>query len=174
VQARSPGGRAIKKEPGVCDAAAVFHIANRVITLDQAAVNSPALGIQGTGTITFDKQLDLQVVATAIGDLKAAIKRSAPNVVGDVAGDIVGAVQGALRSATGTLLYQYRITGPAMHPQKQFIAAPVLSDAGALLFGRMAEQKKGQLLANVRAGTIAKHAIPATAPAVVPGKSSDK
>jgi hypothetical protein len=172
VQTRSPAGKAIKKEQGVCDAAAVFHIANRVITLERAAVNSPSLGIQATGTITFDKLLDLKVIATPIGNLKAAIDK-AP-IIGPVAGDIVGLVQGALRTATGTLLYQYRITGPATHPQKQFIAAPVLSDAGALLFGRMAQQKKGELLKNVRAGTISRQTTPATAPAVLPGKSRDK
>ncbi len=172
IEGRSHSGRPTKKEPGVCDAAAVFHVANRVLTLDRAAVNSPSLGIQGTGTITFDKQLDLTVVATPIGSLKAAID-SVP-IVGGVAGDIVGAVQGALRAAAGTLLYQYRITGPAGDPQKQLIPAPVLSDAGALLFGHMAEQKKGTLLANLQAGLITKAATPTTAPAVLPVPSPEK
>jgi len=172
LEGRSAAGKTIKKEPGVCDAAAVFHIANRVITLEQAAVNSPSLGIQGTGTITFDKQLDLQVVATPIGNLKAAIDKVP--IVGQVAGAVVGVVQGALRSAAGSLLYQYRITGPASNPQKQLIAAPVLSDAGALLFGRMAEQKKGQLLANLKAGTIARQATPTTVPGDLPGKGEEK
>jgi hypothetical protein len=172
MEARSTAGAAIKKQPGVCDAAAVFHIADGVVTVDQAAVNSPSLGIQGTGTINFRNELDVQVVAAPIGDLQSAIKRSAPSALGKVAADIVGVVQGALRSATGSLLYEYHITGPVNHLKKQIVPVPVLSDAGALLFGRMAEQKHGELLKNVQAGAFARQAEAPQKPA--PAKAKEK
>ena len=140
-------------ERGVGDAAAVFHVADRVVTLDRAAVNSPTVGIQGSGTIGFDLQLNLQIVATPIGNLKAAIKQSAPPGVGEVVGDLAGLVQGIYRTAAGTLLYQYRVTGPAAHPKHEVVPAPVLGEAGRLLFGRMADPKDGDLLESVRSAT---------------------
>ena len=176
VEGHSNSKGAPHKEPGVCDAAAVLHIANRVIYLDNAAVNSPSLGIQGNGIITLDNQLDLQLVAVPIGNLQAAIKQSVPSIVGEVAGDIVGVVQGAIRSAAGSLLYQYRITGSTSNPQKQLVPAPVLSDTSAFLFGQMAQQKNGDLLTTIQSAPGSKPPAPKTKPATATpvGKSKGK
>ena len=39
-------------------AKSVFRVAERKVVFENAAVNSPALGLVGSGTIGFDKSLD--------------------------------------------------------------------------------------------------------------------
>lgn len=129
------------------DAAVVFHIANRSITVQNAAVNSPLLGLQATGTVGFDKTIFLTVVAAPLGDWRDRMKRAQIPIVGD----ILGAVQKLLNDVQGVLLYQFRVTGTLAHPVKSIVPAPVISDPMALLFGQMLRQdRNGQLLNDVR------------------------
>jgi hypothetical protein len=48
-----------------------------------------------------------------------------------------------MNAATSTLLYEFRIGGTFDAPDVKAVPAPVLSDAGALLFGRMATREQG-------------------------------
>jgi hypothetical protein len=64
---------------------------------------------------------------------------------------VVGGVQKLLNSATGALLYQFRVGGTFTEPHLQTVPAPVLTDPAALLFGRMLdEQRKQRLIESVR------------------------
>jgi hypothetical protein len=130
------------------DAAAVFHIANRTINLESAAVNTPLLGLQGTGTIGFDKTIFLTIVAAPLGDWRDKMRQAGIPVVGD----ILGAVQKFLNTVQGALLYQFRVTGTLAHPEKAVVPAPVITDSMETLFGQMLKQDRtGQLLNDVKA-----------------------
>jgi uncharacterized protein involved in outer membrane biogenesis len=149
IAKRAGGGR----EMTVGEAAGVFEVADRRILLRQAAVSSPALGVQGSGAIGFDKQLDLNIVAAPLGDWRDKLKATNVPVVSDVAGEVAGALQTLVNTATRGLLYEFRVTGPAGHPQFATVPVPALTDAAAALFGGMlGEQKEGRLLESVRGG----------------------
>jgi hypothetical protein len=128
------------------EAAGVFRVANRSVLLDNAAVNSPALGLIGSGTVGFDKSLDLRIVAAPLGDWRENIKRTRIPILSDVTGEVVGGVQRILNAATSTLLYQFRVTGTMGDPNVQTVPAPVLTEPAALLLGRMLQEKPQQKL----------------------------
>jgi AsmA-like protein len=135
------------EELGTGDAAGVFHVENNKITLDSAAINSPLLGLQGHGTVGFDKTLDLTVVAAPLGDWRDRMKQTGVPLVGDV----MGGVQQLMNAAQGTLLYQYKVTGSVSHPQEALIPVPVVTQPVAYLFGQMIRQdKNADLLGEVK------------------------
>lgn len=150
------------QEMGTGDAAAVFHIANRTIDLPRAAVSAPLIGLQGQGTIGFDRSIYLTVMAAPLGDWRDQMRQAKIPIVGDV----LGAVQQLLNGVQGALLYQFRITGTVDHPIKSFIPAPIITDPVALLFGQMLRQdQNGQLLRDVRSS------VPQSQPASAPVRS---
>jgi hypothetical protein len=128
------------------EAAGVFRIAERRVHIENAAVTSPALGLIGSGTVGFDKSLDLRIVAAPLGDWRDHVKRTKIPLVSDAAGELVGGVQRVLSAATSTLLYQFRVTGKVGHPDVQAVPAPVLTDPAALLLGRMVHEKPDRKL----------------------------
>ncbi|MEO6567280.1 MAG: AsmA-like C-terminal region-containing protein, partial [Opitutaceae bacterium] len=134
------------------EAAAVFEIKERVVYLKSAAINSPLLGLQGSGSITFDKELDLDVVAAPLGDWKMNLKKLKIPIVSDVTGEIAGAVQKLLTAVTSELLYQFKVTGQASEPKIQAIPTPILTETAAAIFGRMTrdEAKEHALLEAIR------------------------
>ena len=133
------------------EAAGVFTVADRTVAFRNAAVNSPALGLIGSGTIGFDQSLDLQIIAAPLGDWRENIKRGRIPVVSDVAAEVVGGIQSLLNAATRTLLYEFRVGGTVSDPAVQAVPAPVLTDPAALLFGRMLDpNRKAKLIDSVR------------------------
>ena len=126
------------------EAAGMFKIADQVITLADAAVSAPAIGLQGSGTIGFDHTLNLNAVAAPLGDWRDKFRQSHIPVLSDVAAEVAGAVQRVFNAAQGLLLYDIRITGTTKSPKVEKIAAPILTDSLALLFGRMLQPDSGQ------------------------------
>jgi hypothetical protein len=128
----------LKDGATMSDAAAMFTIDNGLVTLKNGAISSPMLGLQGGGTIDLvENKLDLQVVAAPLADWRANLKAMKVPVLSDVVAEVAGAVQKLLNSATGTLLYAFRIDGPANEAKVQTIPAPAISDAMAFVFGKM-------------------------------------
>ncbi|HSU66286.1 MAG TPA: hypothetical protein VLJ39_05425, partial [Tepidisphaeraceae bacterium] len=137
-----------QEELGVGDAAAVFHVADKTITLQNAAVNAPLIGLQGNGTVGFDGSIFLTIVVAPLGDWRDRMKQANIPVVGD----ILGTIQQLFNTVQGVLLYQFRVTGTITHPIKDVIPAPVITDPLALLFGQMLQpDRNGQLLNDVKA-----------------------
>ena len=63
----------------------------------------------------------------------------------DVAGEVAGAVQKLLNSATGTLLYEFRVTGNVRDKLEIVtVPTPALTDTAAMVFGRMLHPRKDQ------------------------------
>jgi hypothetical protein len=132
-------------------AAATFEIRDSTVILSNAAVSSPALGLQGNGKVGFDGALDLRVVAAPLADWKDKMKRTGIPILSDAAGEVVGGIQKLLNGATKAILYEFRVSGIVGKPQVSTVPAPVLSDATAKLFGRMiAPPKNEQLIDAVR------------------------
>jgi len=121
------------EEFGTADAAGVVHIARRVATLENGAISAPLLGLQGSGTIGFNRSLNLTVVAAPLGDWRDRMRQAGVPVVGDV----LGALQKILNTAQGALLYQFRVEGTLTKPAVALVPAPVLTQPIAMLFGQM-------------------------------------
>jgi hypothetical protein len=144
--------------PGARDAAVAgqmagtFEVRDGNMSFPNAALSSPALGLQGSGRLSFaGGALDLRVVAAPLADWKDRMKRTGIPLFSDAAGEIVGGIQKVLNSATKTLLYEFRVGGTVGKPQITTVPAPVLSDATAKLFGKMiAPPKDEQLIDAVR------------------------
>jgi hypothetical protein len=135
--------RPLRQAATVGDAAAVFDIMDQKVLLRDAAVNAPALGLQGGGRIGLDGTIDAGVVAAPLADWREKLKETKIPIVSDVAGEVAGAVQKLLNTATGTLLYQFRVTGN-LHERVEVapVAAPILTETAATVFGRMLSPSK--------------------------------
>jgi hypothetical protein len=140
-----------KESLSTSEAAVIFSIKDRVVHLKSAAINSGVLGLQGTGTVSFDKQLDLDIVAAPLGDWKMNLKKLKIPIVSDVTAEIAGAVQKLLNAATSQLIYQFHVTGDTHQPKITPVPVPVLTETAAAIFGKMTkEQKEGDLIASMR------------------------
>jgi hypothetical protein len=135
-----------RKALNMSEAAAYFHIADQNVDLRDAAINAPVLGLQGSGTVDFDGNIDMKVQAAPLADWQAKIDKTGIPIVSNVVGDVVGAVQSLLNSTTGALFYTFHITGNASDPQVTTVPAPAITFGTARLFGYMVKKYHGSLL----------------------------
>jgi hypothetical protein len=119
------------------EAAGRFDINRGGINLTNAAVQSPALGIVGSGRIGFDQSLNLKVIAAPLGDWRERARRGGIPLLSDAAGEVFGAMQKVLNKATSKLLYEFRVSGTLKQPEVDAVPVPVLTEPAALLFGQM-------------------------------------
>jgi hypothetical protein len=127
-------------------AAATFHVHDGLVEFDHAAMNSPAVGLQGSGMVRFDGALDLRVIAAPLADWKKDLKRTGVPILSDVTAELAGGIQKILNGATRVMLYEFRVEGRLPHPELQTVPAPILHDGAAKLFGSMIAPKKGERL----------------------------
>jgi hypothetical protein len=139
--------------PGARDAATAgqiagtFEVREGTMFFPNAALSSPALGLQGSGKISFDDgALDLRVVAAPLADWKEKMKRTGIPIISDAAGEIAGGIQTILNGATKAIFYEFRVGGTTSKPQVTTVPAPVLTDTTAKLFGKMIAPPKGEKL----------------------------
>ncbi|MGA3066912.1 MAG: AsmA-like C-terminal region-containing protein [Tepidisphaeraceae bacterium] len=135
-----------RKALTMSEAAAYFHVADRKVQLQDAAINAPVLGLEGSGTVDFDGNLDLNVLAAPLADWETKIKKTGVPLLSTLAGDFAGALQKILNTATGELFYTFHITGDASNPQVKTVPAPALTEGTARLFGYMMKSTDGGLL----------------------------
>ncbi|HZZ45216.1 MAG TPA: AsmA-like C-terminal region-containing protein [Tepidisphaeraceae bacterium] len=119
------------------DAAATFALADGKLNLKKIALGSAAIGVQGHGTIAFDKTLDLDVVVAPLGQWKDRFKRTGIPIVSKVIGDVAGVVQSAVNAAASTFLYEFHVSGTADAPKIAAVPAPFLTKSGAAIFSAM-------------------------------------
>jgi AsmA-like protein len=127
-------------------AAAYFHVQDQRVQLEDAALSSTVIGLRGSGTVDFDGNLDLDIVAAPVADWQHTIARTGIPIVSDVAGGIAGGVQKLFTTATGQLLYRFHITGTASDPHLTAVPAPILTVNAARLFYAMLNPSGGSLL----------------------------
>jgi hypothetical protein len=127
------------------NAAAVMDFGESKVQLRRAAINSPALGLQGSGTVGFDRTMDLDVTAALFGDWKQHVKKTGIPLVSSVVGELAGGVQKLVNTATSQLLYAFHVTGKTGDPQVQAVPTPILTETAAALFGKMFNGEKDLL-----------------------------
>lgn len=126
------------------EAAGVFDISGGLLHLHPFAVSAPALGIEGGGAISFQGALDLNVVATPLGDWGDKADSSALR-------DAARAVQGGINRATGEALYTVHVGGTADRPDIQAVPTPFLTRQASNLFDFLKSRSgDGRLLDFVR------------------------
>ena len=135
-----------RKALTMSEAAAYFHIADQTVYLQDAAINAPVLGLEGSGTVDFDGNLDLDVQAAPLADWKAKIQKTDVPVLSNLVGDVAGAFQKFLNTATGILFYEFHVTGDASDPKVTTIPAPAITLGTAQLFRYMIKTGDGGLL----------------------------
>jgi hypothetical protein len=118
-------------------AAGVFNVREKTVGLHRIAISAPVLGVQGSGKVNFDAEMDLKVVAAPLADWKQNLRRSKVPIVGDVAAELAGGIQKLLNTATGKLLYQFRVTGTVGEPRLMPQPVPVLTDDMLQVFAHM-------------------------------------
>ncbi|MGA2500185.1 MAG: hypothetical protein ABSH20_20795, partial [Tepidisphaeraceae bacterium] len=118
-------------------AAGIFTIAQQKINFSQLAASSSSLGLQGFGTVGFDGQLDIRLMAALLDDWRGKLKKSGIPLIGDVLGELAGGMQKLINTASGSLLSQFHVHGTLGAPQVTPEPAPLLTDQGAKLFGKM-------------------------------------
>lgn len=119
------------------EASAAFRIAGGNVTLDEAAIGSTALGVQGHGEVGFDGHVLLDMVVMPFGSWRGAVARGNVPLVGDVLASLAGKAQQLVGKASGAL-YAFRITGTVQDPRLTPVPVPALTSSASALFGRMA------------------------------------
>jgi hypothetical protein len=136
----------------VDEAAGLFTIANRRITFQKIAISSPIIGLEGTGSMGFDRSLDLTLVIAPLGDWREHAKQANIPLISDVAGDVLGAVQKVLNAAQGSLINAVHVGGTVNKPIVQDTPAPALTKGLASLFGQMLQPHQDHRLLNAVQG----------------------
>ena len=126
----------------VGQAAGVFDIADRKIRFRKAAVSAPLLGLQGSGDAAFDGALNFRVIAAPLSDWKKQLQKTKIPIVGDIGAELLGGIQKLLNTASGKLLYHFKIEGTTSRPKVTPEPVPLLTDDALKLFAQMLGAKK--------------------------------
>jgi hypothetical protein len=127
----------------VGEAAAMFDIDRSVVTLERTGASSPVLGIQGSGTITFAKQVNMNFVATPLADWAHDVKGA--GLLSDVGAAIIRKAQDVVNGLQRAI-YQFRVTGDLSQPKVEPVVVPFLTDEMGPLFRKMAgDQSQGSI-----------------------------
>ncbi|HEV8607372.1 MAG TPA: AsmA-like C-terminal region-containing protein [Tepidisphaeraceae bacterium] len=121
----------------VGQAAGRFKVEHREIEFKRIAVAAPVLGVQGAGKATFDGELDFKLVAAPLADWKKQLQKSNIPLLDSVGAELFGGIQKLLNTATGKLLYQFKISGTATKPSITPEAVPILTEDGMKLLKDM-------------------------------------
>jgi len=93
-----------------------------VVTLDHTGASSPVIGIQGSGTITFDQKVGMNFIATPLADWAKDAKGT--GFLSDAGAAIIGKAQDVVNKLQGQL-YQFRVTGDISKPKVEPVVAPL-------------------------------------------------
>jgi hypothetical protein len=117
----------------VGEAAAIFDINRSVISFTKMDANSPALGVDGRGTMGFDQKANMEFVATPLADWQKDAKNA--GILGQ-AQILIGKAQDVVNQAQRQL-YTFRVTGNISNPKVVSVAIPALTDNAPVFFSKM-------------------------------------
>ena len=117
-------------------AAGIFAIDHSVVTLANCAIGNPLFGLQGSGSISFSKKLDLHAVAAPLGDWQAVLRQTKLPIVDGVGSNIAGVIQQMFNGAQRLLLWDIHICGTTNAPKVEITPAPVITEPVAALLRR--------------------------------------
>jgi hypothetical protein len=161
----------VRKALTVSRAAAYFQVQDRTVQLQDAALSSTAIGLQGSGTVDFDGNLDLDIVAAPMADWQARITRTGVPIISGVVGGVVGGVQKILTATTGQLIYRFHVTGTMSQPQLHTVPAPILTVNAAKLFDSMVNPSSRSLLDSLEGPSTLPSTEPATESSTEPASA---
>jgi hypothetical protein len=92
----------------------------------------------------IDHRLDLDVVAAPLADWRDKLKDTRIPIISGITSEVAGGIQKLLNTATGALLYEFRVGGDLKDVKVTAVPTPVLTDAAALVFGKMLNARKDE------------------------------
>jgi hypothetical protein len=104
----------------VGQAATVFDISRATVHLHRATASAPLLGVQGSGDISFKGDLNLELIATPLGNWGEKLDH------GFFSG-VANAVQQGINVATRTALYDIHVRGTPNNPKVNTVPAPFIT-----------------------------------------------
>lgn len=119
------------------EASAEFRIADGTVHLDEAALGSTAVGVQGHGDVGFDGTVQLDMVVLPFGSWRSAVERGNVPVLGGVLAKLAGKAQQIVGKASGAL-YAFRITGTVQDPRLTPVPVPALTKSATDALERLA------------------------------------
>jgi hypothetical protein len=119
----------------VGEAAAIYDINRSVISFAKMDANSPALGVDGQGTMSFDQKVKMEFVCTPLADWQKDAKNA--GILGQ-AQIIIGKAQDIVNKAQRQL-YTFRVSGDVDKPKLVPVAIPALSDNAPAFFDKMSK-----------------------------------
>lgn len=119
------------------EASAEFRVADGTVHLDEAALGSTAVGVQGHGDVGFDGRVQLDMVVLPFGSWRSAVERGNVPVLGGVLAKLAGKAQQIVGKASGAL-YAFRITGTVQDPRLTPVPVPALTKSATDALERLA------------------------------------
>lgn len=119
------------------EASAEFRVADGTVHLDEAALGSTAVGVQGHGDVGFDGRVQLDMVVLPFGSWRSAVERGNVPVLGGVLAKLAGKAQQFVGKASGAL-YAFRITGTVQDPRLTPVPVPALTKSATDALERLA------------------------------------
>lgn len=119
------------------EASAEFRVADGTVHLDEAALGSAAVGVQGHGDVGFDGTVQLDMVVLPFGSWRSAVERGNVPVLGGVLAKLAGKAQQIVGKASGAL-YAFRITGTVQDPRLTPVPVPALTKSATDALERLA------------------------------------
>ena len=113
-------GAGVREALTVGDAAAVFDVSHAAVHLHRATASAPVLGVEGSGDISFKGDLNLELIATPLGNWGEKLDH------GFFSG-VANTVQEGLSVATRTALYDVHVRGTLNEPKVSTVPAPFIT-----------------------------------------------
>jgi len=129
----------VKQAITVGEAAGQFHIGKGKVHFDRALASAPVLGVEGSGDLDFNGNLDFKLIADVLGQWSERV-----GDIGDGGGvaKLLDTVQHGVNVATRQALYQVVVTGSASKPAVSPIPAPFLTEQVTRLLGATMDQSR--------------------------------
>ena len=125
----------------VGEIAGTFYITHGNIEFPWLAANSPLVGVQGNGRITFDDKIDMTLSVAAMDDWRKSVQETDIPVLSNILGFLAGDAEKATNDLVREAVDQFRVTGKADDPEIVQVPIPILTDAVRSLFHTMSLSK---------------------------------
>jgi AsmA-like C-terminal region len=121
--------------------AATFDISHRNINFPWLGASSPVVGVQGSGRITFDNNIDMTLAVSPMANWRKAFLDTKIPVLSEVGAFLAGNAQEATNAIIRDAVDQFRVTGKANNPNVTQVPVPIINDAVQSLFREMSFAK---------------------------------
>ncbi len=121
----------------VGELAATYYIYHRKIEFPWLAASSPLVGVQGSGRITFDSDIDMTLVVTPLSDWRKSVQDTDIPILSSIGAFLAGDAQKATATVERVAIDQFRVTGKIGNAKISQVPVPIVTDAVRSLFHTM-------------------------------------